>query len=400
MAVFNPSTNRSLRGGTGNASPLRFFVYVLVSAALMFFDHQHHYLEQVRYLLQGVAFPAQLVVSSPAKAVAWAQENMQARDVLEVENQRLRDRERELELEVMRADALAKENGELRGLKEALPPVVDRWLVAEVVQVELDALRSRILINRGERNGLTVGQTVLDDAGVLGQTTHVGPWSAEVILITDPNHAIPVQVERSGEGRSKEPLYTIAVGAGDKLSLALPYLSVNADIKPGDRLITSGLGGVFPAGYPVGKVTEVNKDKSGINPLAQIRAVPFAHCCSSTTPNSFNGEREVMLVWFRDGNPASPVAAGDGDLKVGNEALQPQDKPPPKPKPKVQETAAADAAPAPAAASTQGTGAAAAPPPAAPKLPAAPAPKPVPKPVAPPAASLSSSTSSSQKSGR
>ena len=117
----------------------------------------------------------------------------------------------------MRYDALARENGELRGLRAALPPVAERWLPAEIINIQLSSLRQRLLVNRGANNGVFKGQAVLDDSGIIGQTTHVGPWSAEVILITDPEHAMPVQIERTG-------LRTIAVGAGDGSSLALPYL--------------------------------------------------------------------------------------------------------------------------------------------------------------------------------
>jgi rod shape-determining protein MreC len=148
---------------------------------------------------------------------------------------------------------------------------------------------------------------VLDDKGLIGQTTHIGPWSAEVILITDPEHAVPVRVERTG-------LRTIAVGAGDATSLALPYLPGNADIRAGDLLVTSGLGGVFPEGYPVARVTEVHRD--AVQPLAQVRAAPLAHIDTDT---------EVMLVWFRSGHPAAPVPNKlGGDLKSGNGDMQPQ----------------------------------------------------------------------------
>ena len=172
------------------------------------------------------------------------------------------------------------------------------------------SLRQRVLINRGATNGVFKGQAVLDDKGLVGQTTHIGPWSAEVILITDPEHAVPVQIERTG-------LHTIAVGTGDTTFLALPYLPPNADIKSGDLLVTSGLGGVFPAGYPVARVTEVHRD--AVQPLAQVRAAPLA---------SIDTDRELALVWFRADHPAAPIADATGDLRAGNAALQPQPAPP------------------------------------------------------------------------
>jgi len=207
----------------------------------------------------------------------------------------------------MRYEALAHENGELRGLREALPQVADRWLPAEIINIQLSSLRQRLLINRGVSNGVFKGQAVLDDRGLIGQTTHVGPWSAEVILITDPEHAVPVRVDRTG-------LRTIAVGGGDGSSLALPYLPANADIRSGDLLVTSGLGGVFPEGYPVARVTEVHRE--AVQPLAQVRALSLSH---------INSDTEVMLVWFRQGHPASPAASASStaEVKSGNAAMQP-----------------------------------------------------------------------------
>jgi rod shape-determining protein MreC len=293
----------SARGGSPG---LRFGLYAILSFVIMFLDQRGEYLEQVRYGLSIAAYPIELAVSSPSAAWHWVQESSTTRDALRAENAKLVTRNRELELRSMRYEALAHENDQLRGLQEALPPVAERWIVAEIVDIQLNNLRQRVLVNRGTRQGLFKGQAVLDDKGLLGQTTHVGPFGAEVILITDPEHAVPVQIERTG-------LRTIAVGTGDTASLALPYLPANADVKTGDVLMTSGLGGVFPAGYPVGRVAEVHRD--AVQPLAQVRAVPFA---------SMNTDREVMLVWFREGHPASPVAAGAGDAKTGNANLQPQ----------------------------------------------------------------------------
>jgi rod shape-determining protein MreC len=323
----------SARGGSPG---FRFTLYAILSIIVMFLDQRGEYLEQIRYGLSIAAYPIQLAVSSPSAAWRWIQESVTTRDALRAENARLITRNRELELRSMRYEALAHENDQLRGLQAALPPVAERWIVAEIVDIQLNGLRQRVLVNRGTRNGLFKGQAVLDDKGLLGQTTHVGPFSAEVILITDPEHAVPVQIERTG-------LRTIAVGTGDAASLALPYLPANADVKAGDVLMTSGLGGVFPAGYPVGRVAEVHRD--AVQPLAQVRAVPFA---------SMNIDREVMLVWFREGHPAAPMSTSGGDARAGNPNMQPQTAPRPKPAvaPPAQAPKGGTAAPSPGDAAT------------------------------------------------
>jgi rod shape-determining protein MreC len=302
VAAFGTAAGRPLQGRGG--SGFRFTFYALLSVVVMYLDQRQHYLEQVRYVLQAAAYPIQLAVNSPPAAWRWLKESVQTREALQAQNARLRAAQRDLELRSMRYEALVRENGELRGLAAALPPVAERWLPAEIVNIQLSSLRQRLLINRGAVNGVFKGQAVLDDKGLIGQTTHVGPWSAEVILITDPEHAVPVRVERTG-------LRTIAVGAADTTSLALPYLPGNADIKSGDLLVTSGLGGVFPEGYPVARVTEVHRD--AVQPLAQVRAAPLAHV---------DTDSEVMLVWFRTDQPASPAAGG-------NAAMQPQPVKPP-----------------------------------------------------------------------
>jgi rod shape-determining protein MreC len=323
----------------GPAPGFRFTLYAILSFVVMFLDQRHGWMEQARYVLQSAAYPIQLAVSSPTNAWNWFQASLETRDALRAENERLKAQDRVLTIRAMRYEALARENGELRGLRDALPPVAEKWLAAEIINIEINSLRQRVLINRGTGNGVFKGQALLDDKGVIGQTTHVGPWSAEAILITDPEHAIPVIVERTG-------LRTIAVGAGDSVSLALPYLPGNADVKTGDLLLTSGLGGVFPAGYPVGRVTEVHRD--AVQPLAQVRAIPFA---------SVETDSEVVLVWFRDDHPAAPAAVTTGDLKTGNPKLQPQAAPPPRPKPATADAPGSAAANPTTPASPAGTGA-------------------------------------------
>jgi rod shape-determining protein MreC len=322
--AFGVSANRSL-ASRGPSPGFRFALYAILAVTLMYLDQRGEWLAEVRYVLQGAAYPIQLAVSSPSTAWRWMQDSFESRDVLRAENERLLKRQRELEMQAMRYEALARENAQLRGLRAALPPVAERFMIAEVMNVEPNSLRQSVLLNVGSQNGVFKSQAVMDDFGLLGQTTHVGPWSCEVILITDPEHQVPVVIERTG-------VRTIAVGTGTDLTL--PYLPGNADVKVGDLLLTSGLGGVFPQGYPVARVVETSRE--AVQPLAQIRAVPLA---------KIDQAREVMLVWFRQAHPAAPGDTSGADLKQGDVRVQPQPAPPkPKPVPTDATTSAAPAA--------------------------------------------------------
>ncbi len=167
--------------------------------------------------------------------------------------------------------------------------LIRRAILAEIISVETDPLRERIVVNKGGRDGVTLNQAVVDGDGILGQVARLGPWSAEVILITDPEHAIPVQITRNS-------LRSIAVGAGASGELLLPYLAINSDVRSGDLLVSSGLGGVFPAGLPVGRIIGVRRESSQL--LAQVRAAPLAHV---------ERDREVMLLQFEPSHPDAPA---------------------------------------------------------------------------------------------
>ena len=152
-------------------------------------------------------------------------------------------------------------------------------LVAEILAVDLDPYRQRFSINRGLGDGVYVGQALLDANGVVGQIVGVEAFTSEAVLISDADHAVPVSVNRNG-------LRTIAVGTGDSGRLSLPYLTNSADIGPGDLLVSSGLGGVFPSGYPVGRVLEVHRRPG--QSFAEVIAEPAAE---------LDRDREVLLVW-------------------------------------------------------------------------------------------------------
>jgi rod shape-determining protein MreC len=157
--------------------------------------------------------------------------------------------------------------------------VGEKVLIAELKSVNLDPYKHQIVVNKGELHDIYPGQPLLDAKGVMGQIVHAGPYSSTAVLITDTSHAIPVQVNRTG-------LRTIALGSGAINRLELPYIPNNADIRPGDLLITSGLGGRFPPGYPVATVTAVQHDP-GLT-FSQVVATPLAE---------LNRSREVLLVW-------------------------------------------------------------------------------------------------------
>lgn len=271
------------------ATGISFTFYAALSIVLMFLDQRGNWLEYARYALSASAYPIQLAINSPSAAWHWIQDNFATRAALQAQNDSLRATRRALELRTLRMEALEAENAQLRALKAALPDVAEKWLPAEIMSIELSTLRQRVIVNKGAASGVFKGQAVLASGGLMGQVLRAGPWSSEVILITDPEHAVPVQVLRSG-------LRTIAVGQGNAGVMTLPYLPVNSDIKVDDLLVTSGLGGVFPAGYPVARVIEVGRDPG--QPLALVRAQPLA---------AIDRDREVTFVWFRPGHPAAPA---------------------------------------------------------------------------------------------
>lgn len=289
MAVFGTEVDRPLYG-RGPSPGLRLTGYAVLAVVLMYYDQHGHWEQRLRYALEAAAYPVQVVVNSPSAVWRDLTEGFRSRGDLRSENARLRAHERELELRLMREAALEEENAELRHLNASVPPeLIKRAILAEIISVETDPLRQRIVINKGARDGVTLNQAVVDGNGVLGQVARLGPWSAEVILVTDPEHAIPVQITRNS-------LRSIAVGSGNSGELLLPYLAVNSDVKSGDLLISSGLGGVFPAGLPVARISGVRRESNQL--LAQVRAQPVANV---------ERDREVMLLQFEPTHPDAPA---------------------------------------------------------------------------------------------
>ena len=254
-------------------------VAVVLSLALLIIDHRFHHLQQLRSTLAFLTYPLQYLADLPYTASRWFTEIASSRNDLLETNRALRNENLRLKVELQKYEALQAENLRLRDLVDSSFKIGDRVLVAELSSVDLDPYKQQVIIKKGAASGVFEGQPVLDAQAVMGQVTHVTPLSSTVVLITDTSHALPVQVLRNG-------LRTIAIGTGRIDQLKLPYLPTNSDIVEGDLLVTSGLGGKFPPGYPVATVTRI--DRSPDAPFSSVFAEPRAHLDRS---------REVLLVW-------------------------------------------------------------------------------------------------------
>ncbi len=260
------------------ALALRFALLVLLSVALMIMDHRHQQLDRLHDALSLVVLPVQWAVDAPFSALRWSRQNLVAHRELVEANRALRDENLRIRGELQRVVALQSENERLRELLQASRRVDERVVVAEIMSVAMDPYRHQVVLNRGQRSHAFQGQALIDAYGVLGQITHAGPVQSTALLITDPNHSIPVEINRNG-------LRTIAEGTGDTGRLQLPYLPNNADIREGDLLVSSALAGRFPRGYPVAVVTSIELVPG--ERFARISARPTAHVDRS---------REVLLV--------------------------------------------------------------------------------------------------------
>lgn len=256
----------------------------------MTLDHRANYLESIRGGVSVVLYPLQFMVDVPMRASSWAGDTLTSRSALLQELEDLRTRQLVYKTELQKLIAVETENRRLRDLLESSQRVTHKVLIAEILAADMDPSNRQVVINKGTDHGVFRGQPILDSDGAMGQVIHVGPISSTAMLLTDANSAIPVQVLRNG-------LRSIAVGSADQNALDLPYLANNADVEVGDLLVSSGLGGRFPSGFPVGRVTAVEKDMR--QSYAKVVATPSAH---------LDRVREVLLV-FSDRDQAPPTDA-------------------------------------------------------------------------------------------
>jgi rod shape-determining protein MreC len=266
----------------GQSLTIRVVIFVVASIALMVADHRLGYLKTVRTYLLGIVYPIQYLVDLPVKTGQWFSKRASSHIQLLEENVELHEENLRLQVMLQKFEELKSENERLRKLLGSKVKVGERVEVAEVLAVDLDQSKRKILIDKGKNDNVFMNQPVIDAMGVMGQVTHVGLFSSIVMLITDPDHELPVQVVRTG-------LRTVAKGMGTVNRLSLLYLShsgLNTGIKVGDLIVTSGFGQKFPKGYPVATVIEVEPDIG--KPYAQVQALPRA---------ALERNREVLLIW-------------------------------------------------------------------------------------------------------
>lgn len=244
----------------------------------MFVDSRYEFLDRVRYSLAYAATPVYWFADIPTRTSLWMDDVFVShRDLIE-ENDELRQQLLFAQRELQLLASLARENTLLRELQEASQAVQAQVMTAEIINVSNDPGSRRVMINRGAHNDVELGQAVLDAHGLMGQVVEVLPFTSWVMLITDPRHGTPVQVNRNGER-------AIARGSRSSLALELEYVPDTADVIAGDLLVSSGLGQRFPKGYPVAQVIEVRHDPG--QPFARISARPLAQ---------MDRTRHVMLV--------------------------------------------------------------------------------------------------------
>ncbi len=249
----------------------------MASIGLLMIEHLSPRIDPFRAGLSLAIDPIRYLTDLPSEISGRIGGSLQSISSLREENKKLRETEILNKIRLLKYEALEKENIRLRALLENSFKLGEQVLIAELLSVNIASpYENIVVVNKGTRFGVHPQQPVVDAYGVVGQVYRALPNTSEIMLITDPNHAIPVQVNRNG-------LLTIAVGSGELNRLNFPYLPDNADIRPGDLLITSGLGGTFPQGYPVATVDQFNPPAN-----KQITATPKA---------ALDRNRELMIVW-------------------------------------------------------------------------------------------------------
>lgn len=256
-----------------------FVLALLLSIFLMFSDYHYRYLDNVRSGFSLIVAPLQYAVDYPVRVVGWVQSLVSAKKALIDENMRLRYQQAMLEAELQKLLVIQKENSQLKELLQTSAQANMSAMAAQILAVDTSNSRQVVVLNKGKRDGVYVGQPILDAKGVMGQIVDVGPLTSTVLLISDSKSAVPVRNNRTGER-------AILIGTNDIEHLFLINLPKTSSIHPGDVLVTSGLDHRYPEGYPVGKVEQVSSIPG--EDFVKVKVSPVA---------LLNRNRLVLLIW-------------------------------------------------------------------------------------------------------
>jgi len=277
-------------------SPLtRLAFFGLLSLALLFADTRYRYLEHIRQVAGIVLYPLVRAVQLPGEALSYAGTYLSSQRRLASENAALRAQLLAQAPAAQGYPLLEQENARLRALTKVDARLHGPATAAEVLYTGRDPFTQKIFVDKGEAAGVLPGQAVIDDLGVVGQVTRVFPHMSEVTLLTDKDQAVPIRVERSG-------VRSVMYGAGTGRLPELRFLSPNAEIQPGDRLVTSGLDGTYPAGLAVAAVATVERETGQM--FARVTCKPLAGVGASG---------QLLILGQAAAAPARPEDAPESD---------------------------------------------------------------------------------------
>jgi len=252
---------------TGPTPLARLMIFAMLSTVLLIADARFNYLTALRQVAAVIVYPLQRLAAAPAAIGERIADFFVTHSSLRRDNQRLTEQNLELAREAQQTRTLHQENAHLRGLLAARERLTTPSLAAEILYAARDPFARKVMIDQGMQRGMEAGRPVVDHIGVIGQVTRVYPWLAEVTLITDKGHLVPVLNVRTG-------LRAVLAGTGDDGRLELRFIPLAADFQTGDQLVTSGIDGIYPPGLPVAEVTHVERNTAYL--FANISCKPLA----------------------------------------------------------------------------------------------------------------------------
>ena len=264
--------NKTIDRSNPNYSGLRIILIFILSSGMMYLDFQGNYTDRLRSYLSVAVLPIQIAANAPKKIINNLKNKLSDRESILTENQLLKKENIQLYSKVQQTYKLEAENKRLFELLKAKPEDGKNFIFADIISINQDSDKHQIIINKGSMDGIELGAAIADSKGIIGHIVRDQVLASEVLLISDPEHGIPIEIARNG-------LRAIAIGIGSYDEIILNNLPNNSDIKINDVLITSGLGGRYPEGYPVAIISNIEKVKGdsylsiGAKPIANLKNI-------------------------------------------------------------------------------------------------------------------------------